>query len=661
MRYLVYLLSVLLISGCANLSSRFESLTNATAELLSSTTEEQTKQGSNNNIVTAKPAKQPSNDTQAVADSALPKRLGHQSIANKAKISPNESSFDDRLTFNSQPANFNRSEPGKRVKEDVKLAMLQPITPDKTHTPHFLDYLMNEPSTHSSGTDFSKYGFITPSENLEHLVNSELESLRADDHKLIGNKNLLNRVRAGFKLDLTLDNPRIQSQLKWYVNNPNYLTRTFKRSSRYLFHIVEELEKRNLPLELALLPLVESAFDPFAYSHGRASGLWQFIPGTGKMYGMHQNWWYDGRRDVLASTQGAIDYLSYLNKRFDGNWLHALASYNSGSGRVSKAIRKNKKKGKATDFWALKLPRETRAYVPKLLAISKVVADPDKYGVELPAIPNKPYFKVVNIGSQLDLAQAASMADIDIQELYKLNPGFNQWATAPLGPHRLLLPIDKAGAFSQKLSQLKPEQRLTWNRYSVRTGDSLIKIAKKFNTTPKLIKEVNRLSSNMIRVKQKLLIPVASKNKQYYDLSEQNRLASKQAKIKGTKNSSKITHTVKAGDTIWDLSRQHKVSVRSIAKWNGMAPGDVLKPGTKLLIWSKAHQSNQSAIDATSIPNRNMIKRIGYRVRNGDSLARIASKFSVRVKDLVAWNKLDKKKYLQPGQKLTIYVDITRG
>ena len=406
---------------------------------------------------------------------------------------------------------------------------------------------------------------------------------------------------------------------------------------------------------------MESAYDPFAYSHGRASGLWQFIPGTGKLYGMHQNWWYDGRRDVLASTEGAIKYLAYLNKLFKGDWLHALASYNSGSGRVSKAIKKNKKRGKATDFWNLKLPRETRAYVPKLLAISKIVADPKKYGITLPSIKNEAYFSVVNIGSQLDLAQAANMADIEIEELYKLNPGFNQWATAPLGPHRLLVPKEKTESFESNLAKLSPEKRLTWNRYSVKSGDSLIKIAKKFNTTPRLIKQINRLSSNTIRVKQKLLIPVASKGKQYYGLSEQNRLKTKQSKIKHAPGSSKIIHTVKAGDTIWDLSRAHKVSVRSLAKWNGMAPRDVLKPGQKLLIWSKAHQESNTAIAAASIPDRNMIKRIGYRVRKGDSLARIASKFSVKVKDLISWNKLDKKKYLQPGQKLTIYVDITRG
>lgn len=511
--------------------------------------------------------------------------------------------------------------------------------------------------------DYSEYGFITPSNELQSRVNSELRELRNTKPKV--STNLLDRVRKHFKLDLALENRRITNQLNWYVRNPNYLDRTFKRSARYMHYIVEEILKRDLPMELALLPFVESAYDPFAYSHGRASGLWQFIPGTGKMYGLHQNWWYDGRRDVPASTKAALDYLSYLNKRFDGDWLHALAAYNSGPGRVSKAIRKNKKLGKKTDFWSLKLPKETKAYVPKLLALSKLVLNPEKHKSVLPPILDQAYFKIVNTGAQIDLAQAASLADLDINEIYKLNPGFNQWASAPLGPHRLLVPVDKAEDFTIKLKTLPPKKRLNWNRYSVRNGDSLSVIAKKFNTTPTLIKQVNHLKSNMVRVKQKLLIPIASKGKSYYDLSQPNRLSSKQSNLKGSKGSTKLYHTVKAGDTIWDLSLAHKVGVRSLSKWNGMAPTDVLRPGKKLLIWSKAKQNSviSPAIELTApfAKKREMIKRIGYRVRKGDSLAKIANKFSVSINNLIVWNKLNKKKYLQPGQKLTIYVDLTNS
>ncbi len=518
----------------------------------------------------------------------------------------------------------------------------------------------------SHHTDYSEYGFITPTDSLENLINNELQSLRHSNEPKSNATDpmLFDRIRRGFSLDLTIDNPRIASQLNWYAGNQNYLDRTFSRASRYLHYIVDQLEKHGMPLELALLPLVESAYDPFAYSHGRASGLWQFIPGTGKMYGLHQNWWYDGRRDVIASTQAAIDYLTYLNKRFDGNWLHALAAYNSGSGRVSQAIRKNKKKGKPTDFWSLHLPRETRAYVPKLIAIAKIVSNPEHYGVSLKAITDKPYFEIVDIRSQLDLAQAATMAEVDIQEIYRLNPGLNQWATPPLGPHTLLVPATNAKVFKQHIADLSDKERLTWQRYTVKPGDSLIKIAKRFNTTPSVIKEVNHLRSTMIRARQKLLIPIASKGKQFYGLSETNRLESKQARIKGPKGSIRVEHIVQTGDTMWDLALAHKVGVRALAKWNGMAPTDVLKPGKQLVIWSKAELSDKLSSAVSRPPfsqKRNMIKQVGYRVRKGDSLARIASRFSVRIQDLINWNNLDKHKYLQPGQKLTIFVDITNS
>lgn len=180
------------------------------------------------------------------------------------------------------------------------------------------------------------------------------------------------RIRAGYQLDIDIDRPRLSSQLRWFSSHPSYLDRVSKRGERYLYYIVDELEKAGIPTEIALLPIVESGFDPFGYSHGRASGPWQFIPSTGQMYGLDQTWWYDGRRDIIGSTQAAIAYLTRLHKMFDGDWLHALASYNSGEGTVMRAIRKNKKAGKPTDFWSLDLPKETRAYVPKLIALSLI-------------------------------------------------------------------------------------------------------------------------------------------------------------------------------------------------------------------------------------------------------------------------------------------------
>lgn len=465
-------------------------------------------------------------------------------------------------------------------------------------------------------------------------------------------ENVWQRIRLGYQLDLSMDNPRIQAEFNWYVRNPGYMQRVSQRAERYLFYVTEQLEQRELPLELALLPIVESAFDPFAYSHGRAAGMWQFIPGTARIYKMDINWWYDGRRDVVASTEGALNYLSKLNQYYDGDWMLALAAYNSGRGNVNKAIRKNQKRGRPTDFWSLDLPRETRAYVPRLLALAKLVDNPLRYGIDLYPIENAPYFAIVDTGSQIDLAEAAKMADIDIEEMYLLNPGFNKWATAPEGPHRLLVPVDNSEVFKQQLADLPMEKRLHWTRYTVRSGDSLLLLAKRFNTDVSTIKSVNRLRGNTIVAGKALLIPIPSQTGQHYSLSAEQRLATIQNRSRGS-DRKQVFHTVQSGDSLWTISRKYGVKVSQLAKWNGMAPRDMLKPGQKLSVWTRKPVQVASAGQRQSV-----VRKVGYRVRNGDSLARIAGKFNVSISDIIKWNAVNPDKYLQPGQHLTLYVDI---
>jgi membrane-bound lytic murein transglycosylase D len=461
-------------------------------------------------------------------------------------------------------------------------------------------------------------------------------------------KDVWQRVRSqlNFKFE---DNKRIAAQRNWYLKHPNYMKRVAKRAKPFLHLIVEKLEQQNMPLELVLLPIVESAFDPFAYSHGRAAGMWQFIPSTGKRFGMKQTWWYDGRRDVMASTQGAIDYLNYLVKMYDGNWLHALAAYNSGEGRVKRAVKKNKKAGKPTDFWNLDLPRETRAYVPKLLALADILANSEQYNFDWPKIDNIPLTQEVLVGSQIDLALAADMAGLTVKELHALNPGYNRWATDPNGPYNLLLPIDKVEKFSTELAKTDNSQRLNWVRHKVKSGDSLLKLAKKYHTTTDIISKVNELKGNVIIAGKHLIIPVALKSLDSYSLSQEQRLAKTQSKKSGTY---KLNHTVKSGDTFWDISREYKVNLRQLAKWNGMAPRDTLRPGKKLVIWVNDVSKGQRK-DA-------VMRTLTYTVRNGDSLARIAGKFKVKVSDIQKWNQSKLKKYIQPGQKLKIFVDVTR-
>jgi membrane-bound lytic murein transglycosylase D len=460
--------------------------------------------------------------------------------------------------------------------------------------------------------------------------------------------DLWQRVSSQFRLDFK-DNKRIAAQRNWYLKHPNYMKRVAKRAQPFLYLIVEKIEQQNMPLELVLLPIVESAFDPFAYSHGRAAGMWQFIPSTGKRFGMKQTWWYDGRRDVLASTQGAIDYLNYLVKMFDGNWLHALAAYNSGEGRVARSIRKNKKNGKPTDFWALDLPKETRAYVPKLLALADILAKPDQYNFSWPKILNTPMTQEVEVGSQIDLALAADMAGLSVKELHGLNPGYNRWATDPDGPYNLLLPIGKVEVFTTKLAKTDNKQRLNWVRHKVKSGDNLLKLADKYHTTTDIISNVNELKTNVIIMGDHLIIPVALKSLDSYSLSQDQRLAKTQGKKSGTY---KLKHIVKSGDTFWDISRKYKVNLRQLAKWNAMAPKDTLRPGKELVVWVNNLSEGQRK-DA-------VMRTLTYTVRNGDSLARIAGKFKVKVSDLQKWNQSKLKKYLQPGQKLKIFVDVTR-
>lgn len=469
--------------------------------------------------------------------------------------------------------------------------------------------------------------------------------------------DLWERTRRGFQLDLAAENRRIKVQRNWYAKHQEYINRVAKRASRYYYHVVNQVETRGMPAELALLPIVESAYDPFAYSHGRASGMWQFIPGTGKRYGLAQNWWYDGRRDIVASTDAALNYLDYLQKRFDGDWLLALAAYNSGEGNVSKAIKKNRRKNRATDFWSLDLPKETRAYVPKLIALAQLVKQPDRYGITLPPISNRPYFAQVETNSQIDLAQAAELADIPLEELYLLNPGYNQWATAPDGPHHLNIPIAKSELFKRNLAQLPPEKRISWIRYKIKSGDSLSTIAYKHRTTAKALRKINNLSSNRIRAGHVLFIPVASKSSEHYALSASQRLIAKQMSP-AKSGKIKSIHQVKSGDSFWKISRQYGVGMRQLAAWNGLGTTDKLRVGQKLVVWTKPQLM---ATNATPAAGRQIIRQIGYRVRNGDSLARIAQKFNVRISDIEAWNGIHRSKYLQPGQPLKLYVDITRA
>ncbi len=457
-----------------------------------------------------------------------------------------------------------------------------------------------------------------------------------------------------------IQNERIDRELNWYLRHPAYLARVQQRAEPYLHLILNEIEAKNIPGELALLPIVESAFLPEAYSKSDASGLWQFIPATGRLYGLQQNAWYDGRRDVYASTRAAASFLKHLGETFDGDWHLALASYNCGKGNVRKAIEKNENLNLETDYWSLDLPKETADYVPRLLAIAKIFANADKYKINLQRIPNKPYCELIDVKSQLDLNKAAELANTPLNEFLKLNPAFNYSSTAPQGPHHLLIPVAKAQSFKQNLAQLPYSERVDLKRYhaetvahvqhndsltmpsqhKVKAGESLVSIADKNNTTPQTIRQVNHLTSNSIHSGMMLKMPTSQK-------TGSPPLTDKTAKIKSGNTQ---IYVVKKGDTIWTIAQKFSVSDKDIEGWNKKT---ALVSGQNLIIKAGHQQTVASKYLVPPVRPHS----ISYTVKQGDSLAQISRKFNVSVADLRKWNPPEISNSLTPGKKLIVIIN----
>jgi len=456
---------------------------------------------------------------------------------------------------------------------------------------------------------------------------------------------LWERVRKGYQLNNKIEQPLIDDAVKWYRNNPTFVYRTSERSSRYMHYVVSAVEQRNMPMEIALLPFIESAYDPFAYSRSGAAGLWQFVPQTATNYGLRRSWWYDGRKDVLASTDAALTYLQALHDKFDGDWLLAIAAYNFGEGSIQRAIDANRKQGLATDFWHLSLREETRTYVPRLLALARIVATPHSYGINLYAIPNEAYFAAVETKGQLQLSKAADLANIDVDELYRLNPGLNHAATDPQGPQRLLLPKDAVDRFTRQLAALPADQKTQSSRhYEVAKGDTLAGIARKFGVPTSTIRNLNPSNNGLLRPGQSLLIP------QNGDDVAANDNAPAPVTTRTPFGSTQIFHTVQAGDNLRRLAQYYQVSAKDIQRWNGLGQDDPIKVGQKLNIWTDRDDM------ASATPKAKAGQKVGYTVQNGDSLIAIAGKFNVQIDDILRWNQVNPRSLLQPGQRLTLYV-----
>lgn len=447
-----------------------------------------------------------------------------------------------------------------------------------------------------------------------------------------------------------IENSRIDREVNFYLKNPEYLSRVQQRAEPYLFFILNEIEAKNIPGELALLPVVESAFRPDAESPAQASGLWQFIPPTGRQYGLEQNSWYDGRRDVIESTQAATTFLKQLSEELNNDWLLALASYNAGKGNIQHAIDKNISRGQATDYWSLDLNNETAAYVPRLLAIAKIFANPEKYNVNLHQIANAPYFELVDIKSQIDLGKAAEMAQTPLDDFLKLNPAFNRWSTAPNGPHRLLIPVEKAETFKEKLADLPNHERIKWEHHVVGKKETLKSIAKRHHTTVEQIQQVNHLDDAVVAQGKALLIPISFKSIKGQSEPEAVAVAETKAPETHTKVR-KQSYKIKKGDTLWSISQHFSVDPDDILSWNNLSKKSGLKAGQTLTI--KATGDNIQV--ASTAPS---FKQISYTVKPGDTLGKISKKFNVNVTDLRKWNHVPKNRAeVKPGAKLKITVE----
>ena len=394
-------------------------------------------------------------------------------------------------------------------------------------------------------------------------------------------EDLWERIRRGFAMP-DLDNKLVRRKTAEYAASPEYLQRILDRSRLYLYHIVEEIEKRGLPTELALLPMVESAFNPMAYSRAHASGLWQFVPGTGKRYELAQNWWYDGRRDIVASTNAALDYLTYIYE-MHGDWHLTLASYNWGENAVRRAVAKNRKAGKPTNYASLKMPRETQHYIPKLQALKNIIADPEPYGIDLGPIPNEPYFVTITDHPDIDVQLAARLAEMKVEDFMALNPGFSRPLIRSSGTSRIVLPADKVAVFHENLENHDQKALVSWRVYHPKAGETLGSIAKQHRLSIDQLKRVNGIAQHSWAIPRVMVVPLKG-----VDTAAVGKLPIMFAAPVRSRGAVRGVHVVRKGDTLSSIASRHKVTVADLKRWNEL--GRFLQVGQKVYIRKTVRQ-----------------------------------------------------------------------
>jgi membrane-bound lytic murein transglycosylase D len=414
-------------------------------------------------------------------------------------------------------------------------------------------------------------------------VSAFIQEMPIVAERLTSDADLWARIRRGFMMN-DLSSELVTSQEQWYATRPSYIGRMTERSSKYLYHVVEELERRNMPTELALLPFIESAFNPQAVSSAKAAGMWQFMPATGKYFSLKQNVFRDDRRDVLASTKAALDYLQKLHRMF-GDWHLALAAYNWGEGSVGRAIAKNQRDGLATDYASLNMPAETRNYVPKLLAVKNIVANPVVFNATLPEIPNHPYFQSVTITRDLDVALAAKLAEIKLEDFKSLNPSANKPVIFAAGTPRILLPWDSAGIFERNLS-IHNGQTAGWTVWVAPTTMKVVDAAKRVGMNETQFRELNRIPPRML-IKQGSTLLVPRSAKQDKDVSE-HVADNGQVSFSPEIVLKKMMVKLRKAETVVAIAKRYKVTAASLAGWNKVSATSTFKAKQSVVLYLPA-------------------------------------------------------------------------
>lgn len=522
--------------------------------------------------------------------------------------------------------------------------------------------IIGEPGAYASTSDGLRIY-----QNAQKLTDEHKEAIAKDIERYRSAENLWDQLRDEFSLPHYENNPLVKDKIEWYMNNQEFLLRAATRAAPYLYFILQQVRKQHLPAELVLLPIVESGYNPFAISSAGAAGIWQMMPNTASGLGLRQDGWYDGRRDVVASTNAALNYLAYLQSFFDGNWLLAIAAYNTGEGNVLAAIRKNIRDGRSTDFWSLPVAHQTKNYVPSFLALCVIISQPDKYPVYLPPVRNAPYLAQLTVGSKISLKYAARLAGIKFKTMKALNPGFNR--PAARGPYRIILPIENVEQFSDKLSHspYRNKNAHEWVHYQVQSGDTLYRIARKFKTTTTALRKLNHLSRNRPRRGTTLIIPVtektrlyalknaSSKNNKQYVRSKRRKAASRRTykrilareRKKYNLHPGDTLYVVRKNDTIIGIAKRYKISPKKLMAANNVK--GVLRINDKLVIPSRqAIRSNSKQLKRAIKPGETL-----YVVRRGDTINKIAKRFKTKASSIRHTNKVSDKN-LMAGAKLII-------